>query len=69
MILFWGGLLAAASYLIRHRHPTPATSDPTDTGPAEMVLAERYARGEIDTDEYHRRQAALREHRDQGPGT
>jgi putative membrane protein len=69
MILFWGGLLAAAVYLIRHRHPAPAAPGAGGTGPAEAVLAERYARGEIDIDEYHRRQAALREHRDQGPGT
>jgi putative membrane protein len=67
MILLWGGLLAAAVYLIR-RQPRPAAG-PSGAGPAEMVLAERYARGEIDADEYHRRLAALREHRDQGPGS
>jgi putative membrane protein len=61
MILFWGGLLAAAAF-IRHRRPAPAA-----TGPAEMFLAERYARGEIDTDEYRRRQAVLREHPDSDP--
>lgn len=57
MILFWGGLLAATIYLIRHRHPAPEA-----TSPAEMLLAERYARGEIDAEEYRRRQAVLREH-------
>lgn len=61
MVLFWGGLVAAAIYLIRRRRPASAATDP-----AEMVLAERYARGEIDADEYRRRQAVLREHRDQG---
>lgn len=65
MILFWGGLLAAAVYLIRHRHH-PAATGPGGS-PAEAVLAERYARGEIDADEYHRRLATLREHRDRGP--
>lgn len=70
MILFWGGLLAAAVYLIRRQH-SPAATGPGGTGPdgaspAETALAERYARGEIDTDEYHRRLAALREHRGQG---
>jgi putative membrane protein len=59
MILFWGGLLVTAAYFIRHRRPVPAA-----TGSAEMFLAERYARGEIDTDEYRRRQAVLREHPD-----
>ncbi|MBO0787877.1 MAG: SHOCT domain-containing protein, partial [Actinobacteria bacterium] len=83
MILFWGGLLAAAVYLIRRQHG-PAATGPAGTGPggtipggtgpggtipAETVLAERYARGEIDTDEYQRRLATLREHRDQGPGS
>ena len=59
MILFWGSLLVAAVYFIRHQRPSPAT-----TGTAETFLAERYARGEIDTDEYRRRQAVLREHPD-----
>jgi hypothetical protein len=34
-----------------------------------MALAELYARGEIDADEYRRRQAVLREQHDQGPLT
>jgi putative membrane protein len=67
MVLFWGGLLAAAVYLIRRR-PAAATSG-GGTGPAEMTLAERYARGEIDAEEYRRRQAVLHERPDQGPGS
>ena len=59
MILFWGSLLVAAVYFIRHRRPPTAA-----TGTAETFLAERYARGEIDTDEYRRRQAVLREYPD-----
>ena len=66
MVLFWGGLLAVAVYQIRRR-PAAATSE-AGTGPAEMTLAERYARGEIDAEEYRRRQAVLRERRDEGPG-
>jgi len=31
-----------------------------DTGAARRILAERYARGEVDTDEYTQRLAALR---------
>lgn len=61
MILFWGGLLVTAIYFIRHRRA------PQAAGTAEMFLAERYARGEIDTDEYRRRQAVLREHPDNDP--
>jgi putative membrane protein len=63
MVLFWGGLLVTAVYFIRHRRPPAAAA----SGTAEMFLAERYARGEIDTDEYRRRQAVLREHPDSDP--
>lgn len=31
-----------------------------ESGMARRILAERYARGELDTDEYNRRLAALR---------
>ena len=68
MVLFWGGLLAAMVYLIRRR-PAGAAASGTGTGPAEMALAELCARGEIDADEYRRRQAVLREQHDQGPGS
>jgi len=54
-----GSLLVAAVYFIRHRRPPTAA-----TGTAETFLAERYARGEIDIDEYRRRQAVLREYPD-----
>ena len=67
MVLFWGSLLAVAVYLIRRRPAAAATGGP-GTGPAEMTLAERYARGEIDAEEYRRRQAVLRERQDEGPG-
>ena len=67
MVLFWGGLLAVAAYLVWQRPAAAATSG-AGTGPAEMTLAERYARGEIDAEEYRRRQAVLRERHDQGPG-
>jgi putative membrane protein len=68
MVLFWAGLLAATVYLIRRR-PAPAATGGAGTGPAETALAELYARGEIDADEYRRRQAVLREQHDQGPGS
>jgi putative membrane protein len=56
MVVFWGALLAAAVYLIRRR-PTRADARPS----AEAMLAERYARGEIDADEYRQRRTVLRE--------
>jgi putative membrane protein len=61
MVLFWGALLAGVVYLIGHR-PTR-----TDAGPsAEDVLAERYARAEIDAEEYRQRRAVLREQHNRG---
>lgn len=68
MVLFWGSLLAAAVYLIRRR-PAPAATSGAGTSPAEMALAELYARGEIDADEYRRRRTVLREHHDHGAGS
>jgi putative membrane protein len=64
MVLFWGGLLAAGVYFIRRR-PAHVDAGP----PAEDVLAERYARGEIDDDEYRQRRAVLHEHRNRGRAT
>ena len=68
MVLFWGLLLvavvAAVRYLGRGRQeripqePPAAGSGPPE---AEQVLAERFARGEIDADEYRQRLDILRE--------
>lgn len=53
MLIFWGGL--AAVVLLALRRPGDGhTSEP------ERILAERFARGEIDEDEYQRRRRALR---------
>ena len=68
MVLFWAALITAVVVAIRYlsqsqprgRTPTPAlTEGRTD---AENVLAGRFARGEIDEDEYRRRVAVLSEH-------
>jgi len=68
MVAFWGLVITAVVLAIRYlagggsRHnrdgggPAPAGSR------AEDVLAERYARGEIDDDEYQRRLTLIREH-------
>ena len=65
MVLFWVVLVlaiaAALRYLDRKRGesfpPTPPVPPPT----AEQVLAERFARGEIDADEYRQRLDTLRQ--------
>ena len=63
MVLFWAVLVlaiaAAVRYLDRKRGESfpPPPSPPT----AEQVLAERFARGEIDADEYRQRLDMLRQ--------
>ncbi|MFB9198950.1 SHOCT domain-containing protein [Actinomadura verrucosospora] len=61
--LFWLAVLGTAFYLIRRRmhdgaEAARAAADPMTK--ARSVLAERFARGEIDEDEYHVRMSALR---------
>ncbi|MFC9758549.1 SHOCT domain-containing protein [Streptomyces sp. NPDC056921] len=73
MVLFWAlviaGIVALVRYLGGGRHghqggPPPSSSEPGwGSRRAEDLLAERFARGEIDEDEYKRRLAVLREHR------
>ncbi|MEV7326011.1 SHOCT domain-containing protein [Streptomyces sp. NPDC093970] len=64
MILFWAVLVAVGVQLFRAMSRSagsgaPATAPPTGPTP-ERVLAERFARGEIDEDEYRRRLSVLR---------
>ncbi|MFD0508230.1 SHOCT domain-containing protein [Streptomyces chiangmaiensis] len=61
-ILFWTLLVLLVVFLVRtmnrgsgHPHDAPGMSPP------ERVLAERFARGEIDEEEYRRRLGVLRE--------
>ncbi|MFE0347110.1 SHOCT domain-containing protein [Streptomyces griseoluteus] len=73
MVLFWAvlivGLVALVRYLAgtgRHQRaslPPPAGEVGWQGRGAENLLAERFARGEIDEEEYQRRLALLREHR------
>ena len=63
MILFWGLLIGGIVALIRHIGSARDAGRPSpDSGRtrAEDVLAERFARGEIDEDEYKRRLELLR---------
>lgn len=73
MVLFWAVLILALVALVRYltgtrHHQQPGPTPPSGEGGwqgrgAENLLAERFARGEIDEDEYKRRLALLREHR------
>jgi putative membrane protein len=66
MLVFWGGLIALVVWLIRSsqhqhdrqdQHPVNHLVDPTQRG--DELLAERFARGEIDEDEFTRRRDLL----------
>ena len=58
--LFWLAVLGAAFYLIRRRMNSGAAAAADPMAKARSVLAERFARGESDEDEYMRRAATLR---------
>lgn len=61
MLLFWGGLVAIVILLVRSSRSSNGTSSlPSSHHNAERILNERFARGEIDEEEYVARSAALR---------
>ena len=67
-IVFWGALSAAVIAVVRHlgrgrqdRLPPEPPAQASQPPRAEQVLAERFARGEIDADEYRQRLDTLRE--------
>jgi len=66
MITFWTllitGLVALVRYLISSSRGSDVTAFP-GPGSAQDVLAERYARGEIDDGEYQRRLAFIRQNK------
>jgi putative membrane protein len=60
-VLFWGLIIAGIVALVRYAgRSTPQGGSATETATPEQVLAERYARGEIDEEEYTRRLEVLR---------
>ncbi|MEV4202558.1 SHOCT domain-containing protein [Micromonospora globbae] len=60
MMVGWLVLLVALGVVVwlAASHTGPAAV--ADTGAARQILAERYARGELDTDEYEQRLSVLR---------
>jgi len=81
MLLFWVVVIIGAVLLVRAlvhagdrgRTPTQPPATPptsgTPTGPSpEQVLADRFARGEIDEQEYRARLATLRDTADRSTG-
>ena len=70
MILFWGAVIYGIVALVRYaRRDGPQGREPV--GPPvpepERLLAERFARGEIDEDEYHQRLTTLQAARPAAP--
>ncbi|MFD6033472.1 SHOCT domain-containing protein [Streptomyces griseoincarnatus] len=60
-VLVWAVLIVAGVLIVRAFGRASGPPAPADDRPAaEQVLAERFARGEIDEDEYRRRAAVLR---------
>jgi putative membrane protein len=64
-VVFWALVITAvvllARYLLSLSQRTTGTTHATGASNAEQVLAERYARGDIDDDEYKRRLGLLRQ--------
>ncbi|HEX6473098.1 MAG TPA: hypothetical protein VF069_28670 [Streptosporangiaceae bacterium] len=59
--LLWIAIAAGAFMLLRRRSTPPAPPDPR--AKAESLLAERFARGDIDEDEYYTRLSVLHQSR------
>ena len=64
VIVFWGGLVALTVWLVRSfRTDAGKALTPAKTRHADELLAERFARGEIDQDEFQRRPGVLQSSR------
>ncbi|BAD60555.1 MULTISPECIES: SHOCT domain-containing protein [Nocardia] len=71
MVLFWALVIVGVILTVRYlaQPSAPVGGAPIVRPSAEQVLAERFARGEIDADEYHQRLATLRGDIGSGRGT
>jgi putative membrane protein len=62
MVVFWGAIAWVIVTLVRHNGPRTDQPRPSGSDPVE-ILDQRFARGEIDDEEYQRRRAILRDGR------
>ena len=62
MVVFWGLLIALVVWLVRSHSnaPTQSSGEQPANDSANAVLAERFARGEIDAEEFTARRELLR---------
>lgn len=63
MVAFWAIVIALLVIVIRYLTTDRVRGSGPPASQAQALLAERYARGEIDDDEYRQRTTLLREHR------
>lgn len=61
MVLFWAVLVLAIAAAVRYLDRKRRESFPPPPPTAEQLLAERFARGAIDADEYRQRLDTLRQ--------
>jgi len=64
MLLFWGGLIALAIWLIRLLFPSTEArrSDDHEASPsAQEILNTRYAQGELTTEQYQEMRQTIRQ--------
>jgi putative membrane protein len=54
MLVFWAALIGVIAWVVRSHRPTDG-----DANRARQILDERYARGEINDDEYKQRRDQL----------
>lgn len=67
MIVFWGGLIALVVWAVRSfAGPTGVERRRQPPSDALGILEQRFARGEIDQEEFERRRAVLRGERPGG---
>ncbi len=60
MVLVWSAIVGGVVMLVRYGRERHAPPPPEGNDRARQVLDERFARGEIDADEYTRRRDLLR---------
>jgi putative membrane protein len=61
MLIFWGAIAWVVVAVVRHGGLTSSESSRGEQPPDPLrILDERFARGEIDDDEYQRRREVLR---------
>jgi len=60
MLLFWGLLITGIVFLVRYGVSSRQSGAEGSVASPERILAERFARGEIDESEYKARLAVIR---------